>query len=170
MITAAFYIFSAFAIAALLAMLKSRNIVRAIVWFAVFLIIMAAFFALLKAPFLALGQLVIFTGGMIAVLLMGISFSGMEAAAPQITNHPSTQLRTGKTQIANYAGYKILALLFLLTLLISLKLFFANDTVEVPASQLALQLFGAYWPVIGIFMLMFLAALLSAVFFLKKDE
>lgn len=155
--TAAFYIFSAFAVTSLLAMLRSRTIVRAIIWFAAFLIIMAAFFGLLKASLLAMGQLVIFTGGLIAVLLIGISFSGMDSAAEISRSN------------ANYS-YKALALFFLLTLMVSVKLFFAYDAAEVPAAHLAAQLFGAYWPVISIIMLMFIAALLSAVYFLKRDE
>ena len=161
--TTAFYLFSIFAIVALWAMLKSRQIVRAIIWFAVFLIIMAGFFALLASPFLALGQLVIFTGGMIAILLIGISFSGMEVALSPLDE-------TRGRQIIDNSGYKILALLFILALLISLKLFFANETAEVQAVELAVQLFGAYWPVVGIIMLMFLAALLSAVYFLKSED
>lgn len=161
MTTTIFYLFSALAIASLWLMLRAKNIVHAIAWFAVFLIIIAIFFGLLRAPFLALGQLVIFTGGMIAILLIGISFSGMESGE-QTTN--------SKQQITNNLWYKILTLFFLLTMLVSIKLFFAKDSVELPAKNLALQLFGTYWPILGIILLMFLATLLSAVYFLKKEE
>ena len=159
----AFYIFSIFAIASLLLMLRARQLVHAIAWFAVFLIIIAVFFGLLRAPFLALGQLVIFTGGMIAILLIGVSFSGMEAVMPQSTN-------ITKAQNTNGSWYKVISLFFLLTLLITMKLFFEKNTMELPVQSLASQLFGTYWPVIAFILLMFLAALLSAVYFLKRDE
>lgn len=142
-------------------MLKSKQLVHAIIWFAIFLIIIAIFFGLLRAPFLALGQLIIFTGGMIAILLIGISFSGMESTGYSNPKVPGT---------LENRWYKIVALFFLLTLMVSIKLFFAKNTVELPAKALALQLFGAYWPVLAIVMLMFIAAFLSAVYFLKKDE
>src|SRR3989338_9189946 len=161
MVTVTFYIFSAFAIVSLWLMLRARQLVHAIAWFAVFLIIIAIFFGLLRAPFLALGQLVIFTGGMVAILLIGISFSGM-VTGEQITN--------SKKHITGSSWYKILSLFFLLTLLVSIKLFFAKNTTELPVQQLAIQLFGTYWPVIAFILLMFLAALLSAVYFLKKEE
>ncbi|MDO8557571.1 MAG: NADH-quinone oxidoreductase subunit J [bacterium] len=161
--TFTFYIFSLFAVASLWMLLRARQIVHAIAWFAVFLIITAIFFGLLRAPFLALGQLIIFTGGMIAILLIGISFSGMDSQIGElrITNY---ELRK------NHGWYKILSLFFLLTLFISLKLFFAKNALELPASGLAFQLFGTYWPLIAVILLMFLSALLSAVYFLKKED
>ena len=145
-------------------MLKSKQLVHSIAWFAVFLIIIAIFFGLLRAPFLALGQLIIFTGGMIAILLIGISFSGMESDSQQIKDLGL------KIKDNTNRGYKIVALFFLLTLMVSIKLFFAKNTVELPAKALALQIFGTYWPVLAIILLMFIAALLSAVYFLKKEE
>lgn len=163
MITAAFYFFSIVAVVSLWMMLRVKNIVHAIAWFAVFLITIALFFGLLKAPFLALGQLVIFTGGMIAILLIGISFSGME-------QDRGTQNIEHGIEKANNQWYKIISLFFLLTLFASMKLFFAKDALELPVTGLATQLFGAYWPMTVFIFLMFLSALLSAVYFLKKDE
>ncbi|HEY4497558.1 MAG TPA: NADH-quinone oxidoreductase subunit J [Candidatus Paceibacterota bacterium] len=156
MVTVTFYIFSAFAIVSLWMMLRTRQLVHAIAWFAVFLIIIAIFFGLLRAPFLALGQLVTFTGGMVAILLIGISFSGIDI---KVGNMPAKQ-----------GWYKIVSLFFLLTLFVSIKLFFAKNTMELPVQRLSVQLFGAYWPILAFIMLMFLAALLSAVYFLKKEE
>jgi len=164
MITAAFYIFSILAIVSLWLMLRTRNIVHAISWFAVFLIIIAIFFGLLRAPFLALGQLIVFTGGMIAILLIGISFSGMEK------EHEAQSSKYGTGKETDRRWYKIVALFFLLTLLVSLKLFFSTEAVELPVKDLAIQLFGTYWPIMVFILLMFLAALLSAVYFLRDDS
>jgi len=165
MVTITFYIFSILAVVSLWMMLRMKNIVHAISWFAVFLIIIAIFFGLLRAPFLALGQLIIFTGGMVAILLIGISFSEME-----VQGHKTYNMKHEVLKQAKNGSYKIISLFFLLVLLITLKLFFAKDIMEFPVQDLAFQLFGTYWPIVAIMMLMFLAALLSAVYFLKEDD
>ena len=58
----------------------SQNLVRSVLWLAVALIGTAALFALLEAPFLAGIQLILYTGGIITLMLFGVMLTDREHA------------------------------------------------------------------------------------------
>src|SRR3989344_6167965 len=70
-----FYVLGIISITSALAAVFAKDLVRSIVAFAVFLLSVAGFLALLYIPFLAIGQLVIFVGGLVSLLLFGVMFS-----------------------------------------------------------------------------------------------
>lgn len=58
----------------------SQNLVRSVLWLAVALVGTAALFALLEAPFLAGIQLILYTGGIITLMLFGVMLTDREHA------------------------------------------------------------------------------------------
>ncbi|MSP92687.1 MAG: NADH-quinone oxidoreductase subunit J [Myxococcales bacterium] len=51
---------------------RSRNLVHAVLWLAVSLIATAAAYVLLSAPFLAAMQILLYTGGVVTLMLFGV--------------------------------------------------------------------------------------------------
>lgn len=68
----AFAIFGAIVLGAAIAMVLSRDIVRALVWLATSFLFMAVLFLLLGAEFLAAIQIMVYVGAISVVILFGI--------------------------------------------------------------------------------------------------
>lgn len=163
----AFTVIGALAFLSLWGIHKSGSAVRAISCFGIFTATIAMIFGLLRAPFLAVGQLVIFTGGMIALLLIGISFS-----VPDAPEKESGRIVTARAGMIprKTAWYGVIALFLLAAIVGAIPYFLDSEPLTLAVQTLAMKLFGNYWPLIPLFLLMFLAALLSAVYFLKRDN
>lgn len=73
-----FAIFSAIVVGSALAMVLSRDIVRAVVWLATSFLFISVHFILLGAEFLAAIQILVYVGAVSVVILFGIMLTRRE--------------------------------------------------------------------------------------------
>lgn len=167
----AFYLLSVLAIFSALAAVFTRSLVQSILWFAAVLLCVAGFLAILGAPFLAIGQLVIFVGGLISLLLFGIMFNPEDA---------STEVRIGGAQDGGareknqFLGLRAIVALALL-LSAGLVAFGVGSAVYgkklfADFHQFSVLLFTTYWEAVLIGVFALFIALATAVFFLAQER
>jgi NADH-quinone oxidoreductase subunit J len=82
-----------------IAVVRARDLVHAVFWLAAMLIATAGLFVVLEAPFLAGIQIVLYTGGVITLMLFGVMLThrDLDAAIPNPVAH---ELRAGITAAA----------------------------------------------------------------------
>jgi len=68
-------------VVAALFVVKSRNLVRAVLWLAVVLLLTAALYAILGAPFLAGVQVLTYVGGVVTLMILGVMVTGRHQGA-----------------------------------------------------------------------------------------
>lgn len=162
--TLAFYILSTASIVLATGAVFAKDLVRGIISFAVFLVSIAGFLALMNIPFLAIGQLVIFVGGLIFLLLFGVMFGRHHDEGGD------------KSELASSGGWtaitpqKVAVVSVLLILLSAASLISISGTRELADFKLfSVMLFRQYWDalLLGVFALF--VALVSAVFLLEEE-
>ena len=84
----AFGIVAACLLLAALFVVTSKNLVHAVLWLAVTLASTAALFVLLQAPFLAGIQILLYTGGVITLMLFGVMLTDATSACSSRTRPP----------------------------------------------------------------------------------
>lgn len=158
--TLAFSALSALVVLAALAAVLVRDLVRSIFWFAAVLLCAAGFFVLLGTPLLAIGQLIIFVGGFIPLLLFGILFSPQDDTASHGTAFRVLQDRALAAALA--------AMFFLLIAgaLIAVCKFRAADFVF-DFRHFSVTLLIRYWEALLLGAFALCIALMTAVFFLE---
>ncbi len=72
----------------------SENLVRSVLWLALTLCATAVLFLMLSAPFMASIQLLLYTGGVITLMLFGVMLTNRETGVV-ITNERSSSARAG---------------------------------------------------------------------------
>jgi len=135
----------------------SPHLVRSIIAFAMLLLAIVGFFAVLAAPFLALGQLVIFVGGLIALLLFGVVFGRNEDVESKAHMPTMTMTRF-------FAAGFIFIILFA-----SFAGSLSTGASAVDFGAFSIMLFTEYWEglLLGVFGLFI--AVITAIFLMEKE-
>ncbi len=68
-------------VVAALFVVRSRNLVRAVLWLALVLLLTAALYAILGAPFLAGVQVLTYVGGVVTLMIFGVMVTGRHEGA-----------------------------------------------------------------------------------------
>lgn len=82
-----FFLFSGMAVAGVLFMLFTRNVIHAAYGLVVVLLSVAALYVLLNAQFLAVVQLLMYAGGVVVLLVFGIMLTTRKQHGPPISGH-----------------------------------------------------------------------------------
>lgn len=96
MVTVLFYILLGLAGLALIYVLLTRNLVRALIGLFFVLLAQAALYAFARADVLAVSQVIVYVGGVLVLLLFGVMLTGRRLSAAQATvgEMPRTELRS----------------------------------------------------------------------------
>lgn len=158
-----FWFTSIIAIGSVLWMLWARNIVHSVIALTVFFVAVAILFAQLGAQFLAVGQILIFVGGIVVLMLLAIGAAGFDP-------HPNPLPRgRGKREGARY-GYAIITGGFLFFLLMPFALISVFPAIgDYDIKKVAEVFFNEYGILVAMAGLIIFTSLVSAIYFLKKE-
>ncbi len=95
----AFAIISACLLATGFMAVSSRNLVRSVLWLALTLVSTAALYAFLDASFMAAIQIILYTGGVITLMLFGVMLTG-QGSDPMATNESQRRLPAALAALA----------------------------------------------------------------------
>ncbi|OGG44485.1 hypothetical protein A2841_00190 [Candidatus Kaiserbacteria bacterium RIFCSPHIGHO2_01_FULL_48_10] len=151
-----FWVTSVIAIGSVLWMLWARRIVDSVLALTTFFVAIAILFGMLGAQFLAIGQILIFVGGIVVLMLLAIGAAGFEEVRKKY------QIRAGYAMVTG--GF----LFFLVMPFLTMTLLPAADAHDV--KKVAEIFFNQYGILVVLAGLIIFTSLVSAIYFLKKDE
>ena len=165
MSTFLFWFTSIIAIGSVLWMLWARNIVHSVIALTVFFVAVAILFAQLGAHILAIGQILIFVGGIVVLMLLAIGAAGFE----DMDKERRKIGRLGKYVVRPGYAMMIGGFFIFLILPFALTSFFPIIGIY-DAKEIARVFFNEYGILVALGGLIIFTSLVSAVYFLKKEE
>lgn len=155
-----FAVLAGFLLASAVMVVKSDNLVHSVLWLAVVLVLTAIVFILLGATFLGGIQIILYTGGVITLMLFGIMLTGKQDTV-RIPNPSENHL----------AGLGA-ALAFLVP---TLSAIWATDFPEpahhtVPAKTIGLAVLGEHLLAFEVLSVLLLAAMIGAIVLARKSD
>ena len=159
----AFYLLGLMAVGAAYWTIAARSVVHSIVAFAGVLFAVAGLFGLLEASFLLIGQLVIFVGGMVSLLLFGVMFN-KESDEGVSDSSEGGMTRGGFVRI-------VIGISFLGGIVFSVLASFsgAQGIFAADLAEFSRTLFGMYWEAVLLGFFALFIAIVTAVFLLEED-
>ena len=159
----AFYLLGLMAVGAACWTIAARSVVHAIVGFAGVLFAVAGLFGLLEVSFLLIGQLVIFVGGMVSLLLFGVMFN--KEPDDSVSDSPEGGMTRG-----GFARI-IAGISFLGGIVFSVLASFsgAQGIFAADLAEFSRTLFGMYWEAVLLGFFALFIAIVTAVFLLEED-
>ena len=159
------WLISIIAIGSVLWMLWARNIVHSVIALTVFFVAVAILFAQLGAHILAIGQILIFVGGIVVLMLLAIGAAGFE-------DMDKERRKIGR--LGEYVvrpGYAMMIGGFFIFLILPFALTaFLPIIGNYDAKEIAKMLFNEYGILVALGGLIIFTSLVSAVYFLKRDD
>ena len=149
-----FFVISAVLIVSAVAMVESRRLVHYILFLFMFLVTVAALFIYLNAVFLGVAELIIYNGGIVLLLAIGMSLM------------PEGVLQPGDKK------YMIIIPIMILGLLSILLLNYNPNPVNngLNYSEFGLYFFQNYAIVLAVLGITSVVSLLSAIYFINKED
>ena len=174
------WLISIIAIGSVLWMLWARNIVHSVIALTVFFVAVAILFAQLGAHILAIGQILIFVGGIVVLMLLAIGAAGFEESQDgrEIRNRKmdaryESRDRRKIGRLGGYVvrpGYAMMIGGFFIFLILPFALTaFLPIIGNYDAKEIARVFFNEYGILVALGGLIIFTSLVSAVYFLKKD-
>ena len=161
--TFVFWIISTIAIGSVLWMLWAKQIVHSVIALTVFFVAVAILFAQLGAQFLAIGQILIFVGGIVVLMLLAIGAAGF--------NEKSSQNRIQDSRFKIRPFYAAITGGFLFFLILPFALIaFIPSIGSHDIKKVAEIFFNEYGILTAMAGLIIFTSLISAIYFLKKDN
>lgn len=139
----------------------ARNLVHTVLWLGITLALTAVVFVLLRAPFLAAIQLILYTGGVLTLMLFGVMLTHRDAGFVTVQNPSHRQLAGGLLGAAVFA-------MFAAAIVRTEGL--PNTPGESTIASLGRSFFGDQVLAFEVLSLLLLAAVLGAIVIARKRD
>jgi NADH-quinone oxidoreductase subunit J len=149
-----FYLIVLVALFAATFAVQAKQIMHGIISLAIFLLSVAVLFYMMNAPYLAIGQILIFVGGFISLLVLTFNF----------THNPHRE------DFSKSNLFKLIIIgIFVSLVLLLAPLGFSSQLSSFSLAELANVVFVKYGFLVNVAFLVILAAVISAMYMLQKE-
>ena len=141
---------------------RSRNLVHTVLWLGMMLAATAVLFAMLQAPLLAAIQIILYTGGLLTLMLFGVMLTQRDAGFVTI---PNAAHREGLAGFIASAGFGMFALAVLRTPELP-----DQRAAPMPVRELGALFFTHYVLAFEVLAVLLLAATLGAIVLARRAD
>jgi len=139
----------------------ARNLVHTVLWLGITLALTAVVFVMLRAPFMAAIQIILYTGGVLTLMLFGVMLTHRDAGFVTVQNPSHRQLSGGLLAVSVFA-------MFAAGILRTENL--PNTPGESTIASLGVTFFGEQVLAFEVLSLLLLAAVLGAIVIARKRD
>lgn len=145
-----------------LRVVTTRNLVHTVLWLGLMLAATAALFLLLRAPFLAAIQIILYTGGVLTLMLFGVMLTHRDSGFTTVPNESRDRPRAAVLALSAFA---VLAFAILRTPGLP-----ARAPVDVDTRQIGEAFLTEHVLAFEVLSLLLLAAVLGAIVLARKQD
>ena len=143
---------------------SSDNLVRSVLWLALTLCSTAVLFVMLSAPFIAGIQVLLYTGGVVTLMLFGVMLTNREAGV-RIANERGSSARAAIVAIASFCI--ISAALFSSEAALPVR---SEDAVQVTTAALGQSFLTEHLLAFEVLSVLLLAAMIGAIVLARRSD
>ena len=145
-----------------LRVVTTRNLVHTVLWLGMMLAATAALFLLLRAPFLAAVQLILYTGGVLTLMLFGVMLTHRDRGFTAVPNESRDRVRAAVLAGTTFA--------VLATAILGTTDLPDRPPVDVPTQQIGEAFLTEHVLAFEVLSLLLLAAVLGAIVLARRQD